>query len=384
MNGTDRAFIKAYAWDRTEPSPPAPHLTFVPVVGGGSRTLGEAATNSTGAANPRQAASSVAQAPTPQRPPEQNAPARLVVDAAGQPAAVTHFVPAPHLPLAGAYTARKSERQAIHFTSPAAPAHAEVAPVSVSASNSQPLSNFTKQEPLIETFEPALGVPAFQWSETCERLEQDFPPDYTALHALIESRRGEFAPVIAVTGAHRGEGRSTTLLCLGRELARRGLRTIMVDGDFARPMLAEHLGLETSTGWEDVLTGQILLTEAIIYAEQEGLSLLPLGETVRDRHAMASALHVTITLSVLSQHYDVVLVDTGPLCDEPSSAATMLRRAKFSGALLVHDTRSTDDTTLHAAIARLAELHVSVLGVIENFGSELAQTPSHDQRQFAA
>ena len=364
MNVTDRAFIKAYAWDRSEPAPPAPHLAFVPVVGTGNASIGDAAKASARSGK----SNSVQHTATAQLSSER------------KPAGLTHFVPAPHLPLTGSGSPRTSQRQPLNVGS-----QAQTAPIQESAvSSAMPLSSFTQPEAISDTFEPALGVPGFQWPETCDRLDQFFPADYSAVHAVLKSRLGEYAPVIAVTGTKRGEGRSTALLCLGRTLARSGMRTIIVDGDFARPSLADQLGLETSTGWEDVLTGQILLTEAVIFSEEEGLALLPLGETVRDRHAMASALHVTISLAVLSQYYDVVLVDTGPLCDEPSAAATMLRRAKFAGALLVHDTRTEAEQGPLPAIERLAELHVPLLGVIENFGGDIGQTPLNQHRTAAA
>jgi Mrp family chromosome partitioning ATPase len=108
---------------------------------------------------------------------------------------------------------------------------------------------------------------------------------------------------------------------------------------------------------------------------------------------MASALHVTISLAVLSQHYDLVLVDTGPLCEEPSAAATLLRRAKFSGALLVQDLRQAatpsldaagqQPFTLAAAADRLQELRVPLLGVIENFSGVADPMPSNGYRRAA-
>jgi Mrp family chromosome partitioning ATPase len=338
------------------------------------------------------------------RRPTKSATAKLVDIPQGKPAAMTHFVPAPHLPLTGSNSPRNSQRKPLNLgpskeapretnsqTQANSPAQAPSQSIPAAmeraqpaTGSAQPLSSFTQSETVGDAFEPALGVSGFQWPETCDRLERFFPPDYSALHHLLEARRGEYAPVIAVTGAQRGEGRSTTLLCLGRELARAGVRTVMVDGDFAHPALAEQLGLETSIGWEDVLTGQLLLSEAVVLAEREGLSLLPSSETASDCHALASRLHVTISLAVLSQHYDVVLVDTGPLCDEPSSAATMLRRAKFTGALLVHDTRTAVEQTVAPAIARLTELHVPLLGVVENFGGEMEHIPLNDKRTAAA
>lgn len=378
MNVSDRAFIKAYGWDRSEPSPPAPHLVFVPVVGSGTAAIGDASASRAAKSNNAQRTTTTED--RSQRKPGKGSTSKLTDVPVNKPAAVTHFVPAPHLPLAGSHVGSGSQRQPLNVGS----GRAESIDSQPVANKPQPLSSFTQTETVSDTFEPALGVPAFQWPETCDRLDQFYPVDYAAVLQLVASRKGEYAPVIAVTGAKRGEGRSTALLCLGRELARAGMRTIVVDGDFARPALAEQLGLETSTGWEDVLTGQILLSEAVIYSEQEGLSLLPLGETVRDRHAMASALHVTISLAVLSQHYDAVLVDTGPLCDEPSAAATMLRRAKFTGALLVYDTRTEVEEGLTPAMGRLAELHVPLLGVVENFGGAIGQTPLNDQRTAAA
>ena len=380
MGVTNRAFIKAYAWDRSEASPPTPHLVFAPA----NAKHGTSEQSAADAAGQNSPSGTMTDPPAKLGIPRQPS-GTLPPNRTNRPAGVTSFVPAPHIPLNTMQSARTSERKPLNVSKPTEEPKPEVPASKQKQTTSQPLSNFTKQEPVQEKFEPAFGVPEFRWPETCAWFDQLVRPDYAELFEMIQRETHETAPVIAITGAVRGEGRSTSLLSIAQESARQGMRTAIVDGDFAQPGLAEMLAVATTTGWEDVLTGETMLSEAMIYAEREKLSLLPLGETVRDKHAIASSLHTAISLAVLSQHYDLVLVDVGPLCEEPSAAGTLLRRAKFTGALLVQDTRDASaDSHLLFALERLAKLKIPALGVIENFGTLTDFAPQTDSQQTNA
>ena len=64
---------------------------------------------------------------------------------------------------------------------------------------------------------------------------------------------GEKCPVIGVTSAMRGEGKSTTAVNLSYVLAERGSRVLLIDGDLRIPSIAKKMDIPSTPGLTDVL-----------------------------------------------------------------------------------------------------------------------------------
>ena len=79
--------------------------------------------------------------------------------------------------------------------------------------------------PLADRPEPPPVVLADSLPETLvDRLLRAVPGAWANLAERVEDARRSGAVVIAITGARRGEGRTTVVQCLSRALAQRGLR----------------------------------------------------------------------------------------------------------------------------------------------------------------
>jgi Mrp family chromosome partitioning ATPase len=220
-----------------------------------------------------------------------------------------------------------------------------------------------------DTFHPAFGVEAFEWPVVCESLISKLSEslDDVAKRLSDSARRG--CQVVCVTGSHRGEGRTTALLCIARRLAAAGHGVVMVDADFQHPRLADYLGLDVPAGWESVLRGDIPTSEATVLSRTDQLALLPLAHRVSDAEGLAKGLLSSISLGVLRQHFHIVLVDLGPLLDSDARAAalTLAERAGIDAALLVHDVRRRDEHIVLGVAQPLARAGVPVLGVVETY-----------------
>ena len=70
--------------------------------------------------------------------------------------------------------------------------------------------------------------------------------------------------MVMITGARRGEGRTTLALCLARCAAQAGVSTALVDADLKNPQLGSRLGMETPCGWLQVVAGKAPLSEAAV------------------------------------------------------------------------------------------------------------------------
>ena len=191
-------------------------------------------------------------------------------------------------------------------------------------------------------WQPMLQVEHYVWPKICFQLHMVAVRslDQVADAMSVAVRQGH--KVVGVGGCRAGDGATTMLLCAARQLARRGLRVVMVDGTFADPQLATRLGLLPQDGWESVLAGNLPLEEVVIDSLDDRLALLPVikpqsGVTgLMERNTAMAA-----SLDTLARHYDVVLVDLGPLEDcFPAGASLTASHSRLDAAIVVTNPRS--------------------------------------------
>ena len=276
--------------------------------------------------------------------------------------------PAPHTPLAGTPVSMDDVPAEVNHVWD--DAHLE---------NTRPLSAFHQPESDSQPerdFQPALEVDEFLWPDVCDRLvEQSDREMDTALRPICQGCPVSHGHVLAIAGCHRNEGRTTALMCIARWLAARQIPAALVDADFHRPGLAEHLGLAVTAGWDDVLKGDVPLSEAVIESNADRLTLLPLRSSVDPAQLPSAAVQASVSLRVLGQHYPIVLVDLGPVLD--NRARSTMHRLSIQGAiqdsLLIRDLRRADVTDIHLATDALMQLGFPVRGIIETFSMHLPQ-----------
>ena len=178
--------------------------------------------------------------------------------------------------------------------------------------------------------------------------------------------------VLAICGCQRGEGATTLLLCAGRRLAKRGLQVVMVDANLVDPQLARRLGLLPEFGWEEVLAGRLPLEEVVIESVHNQLAVLPLREPfagtdqpTEDQRRLAD------NIETLAAHYDLVLLDLGPL-EDPNVVGGWLARglgSRLDAIALVHNVRDTARERLAEIQRCLAATDIAQAGIVENFAA---------------
>jgi Mrp family chromosome partitioning ATPase len=220
-------------------------------------------------------------------------------------------------------------------------------------------------------FKPAWQVDRFTWPRVCRRLMDKANQEFDRLTDALMAVNARGQKVLAMAGCHRGEGTTTLLLCAARRLAERGVRLAVVDADLGRPRVAKRLGIQPQVGWNEASDAEgTPLDHAVVEATSNGLALAsvrdpvsPNGHTSGDWSLLASCLET------LKDHYEMVLVDLGPL-ENIGAIGDALGRVvekKIDAVLLVHNGRTTSAERLSDVQQALTASGIAVAGVIENF-----------------
>jgi Mrp family chromosome partitioning ATPase len=218
-------------------------------------------------------------------------------------------------------------------------------------------------------FKPALEVDAVCWPAICGRLVAQFPDRFDSLADEIRRAAESHCKVVAVSGLGRSEGRTTLVLCLARCLAAR-TKLAIIDGDFANPCLAHQLGIGPEAGWETVLKGTQQLSEVTIQSAADRLDLVPLAAAIETAEPAQLSYRVAVSLAELADHYDLVLIDAGPMSGEPAVANRFMQPSSgVQGIILTHDVRRGEASRLAAACLEIAASHQNLLGIAETFTS---------------
>jgi Mrp family chromosome partitioning ATPase len=223
-------------------------------------------------------------------------------------------------------------------------------------------------------------VAADDWRPAYETRRLAWPRNVEVLIAAAGSEFADFAremqdrvhagrKTLVVTGVERGEGRTTVLLALARLAVNRNLRTAVVDVDLASPQLAEQLGLRPELGWDDVYAERLPATDALIESIDDHLTVLPLRNPPADPRSLAGKAGLGDILTELRNRYDLVLLDAGPLTNDPQAIdlAAVLGGATIDDALVVRDRRRTHPKQVQAVCRRLSALGVRHWDIAENF-----------------
>jgi Mrp family chromosome partitioning ATPase len=211
---------------------------------------------------------------------------------------------------------------------------------------------------------PVWQVERVMWPELIDRMQTQIGRELDRLAATLAERATNGHRFVLMTSTRVGEGRTTLTLALGRRLAARGQRCLLVDGDFEHPSLAMQLTLAPEAGLEQLLSGEWPLDEVLIESIEDNLVILPLGRTLDAAQRAAGQASLARALERLRREFDVVLIDSVAL--EGAESREALQWLQPDAALLVHDVPSVSVEQMTAAALRLQDSGISLWGVLEN------------------
>ena len=132
--------------------------------------------------------------------------------------------------------------------------------------------------------------------------------------AILLSRPGATPKTILITSSTPAEGKSTTSVNLAATYARTGVRTLLVEIDLRKPVIAKRIGLPPSTeGLSRMLTGQLSSDWSISVPDVPNLFCIPAGQRPPDPHELISSGAMKALIQQWQTQYDLVILDGPPV-----------------------------------------------------------------------
>jgi capsular exopolysaccharide synthesis family protein len=177
-------------------------------------------------------------------------------------------------------------------------------------------------------------------------------------------------PVVVVTSAQPGEGKTSTSVMLARSLGLAGPRVVLVDLDLRRPDCHRLLGADNTPGVAEVLQNKREIEDCLQFLpppkgspSSRGLYFVPAGQATANPAELLGTPRTGRLLEALAREADIVLLDSPPVL--PVADALVIGRLA-AGAVLVVESRRTPVQMVNRAKSALIRNQTRILGVVLN------------------
>lgn len=180
----------------------------------------------------------------------------------------------------------------------------------------------------------------------------------SAFHELSEHA----SSVILITSPGSGEGKSTTAVNLAISMARKGIKTLLMDCDLRKPVLDVLLtNSQKSIGLTSYLDRRKDWEKHIIPTSEKGLDLFPSGPHVKNAPELLGSASMNHLIEILKKHYRVILLDSPPVLPLTD---TRVLASLADGAYLTVKAKETRKDDLSNAVKQIKTYSTRLFGVI--------------------
>ena len=178
---------------------------------------------------------------------------------------------------------------------------------------------------------------------------------------------GEDIHVIAFTSCTPDEGKSSTVMELGRSMAQNHMKVLVIDADLRKSVLVgRHKAVSEKgaiVGVSHYLTKQAKLEDVICETNVENLDVVFAGRTTPNPTELLSNHHFDRLIAYGREHYDMVLIDTPPL---GSVIDTAVIAPKTDGVVIVVEVNKCSYKFIADVKKQLEVTDTRILGVVLN------------------
>ncbi len=175
------------------------------------------------------------------------------------------------------------------------------------------------------------------------------------------SRHNDEPQVLSITSASAGDGKTSLTLALGLSYAACGARTLLIDCDLVAAGLTHRLNVSSPDGVLEAVANRALL-EYVRTTDIADVAILPVGTTHAHHASTLSPVALRRLLSEARKHFDIVIVDTGPILG--SIEASLVCAAADRTILAV--ARNQQRPLVEKSIEHLNSIGSNLAGVVFN------------------
>lgn len=185
---------------------------------------------------------------------------------------------------------------------------------------------------------------------------------------------------VLVTSAMAEEGKSTVAACLAVATAEAGRRTVLVECDLRKPVLAKRFGIKGVPGLTDYLTGNAQLPEILqpissladrrngsmngsdrAAGERPKLVCITAGTNVPRPAALLASERFQVFLAELSENCDTVILDSAPLLPVADTLGIVPHASTVLVCVRLSRTTRDQARATQSALSRLPERPVGLV-----------------------
>ncbi len=177
-------------------------------------------------------------------------------------------------------------------------------------------------------------------------------------------------PVIGISSAMAGEGKSLSAINLAYSLAQLEKRVLLIDCDMRRPSVFNRLPVQKAPGLSNYLTNQVERAEVIQKCkldDEQGFDVIASGNNPPNPIELISSVKMSNVLEDLRDYYDYIIVDLPPV-GEVSDA--LVAAKLVDGMLIVVRQDYCTTTALSDAVDQFEFIESKILGIVMNCISE--------------
>ena len=180
------------------------------------------------------------------------------------------------------------------------------------------------------------------------------------MYTLADKR----CPVVGVTSAFKGSGKSLTLANLAVSFSQLGKKVLVIDCDLRSPVQHRIFNLKNASGVSEILggfsNGSISVNRI---AEHPNLSVLCAGSPPPNPSELLAGSRMENLLKLAREKFDMVLVDLPPI-NVVTDAGVI--SASVDGYVFVVRSEADDSGSVRSALETLSQMNANVLGLALN------------------
>ncbi|MCM1059047.1 MAG: polysaccharide biosynthesis tyrosine autokinase [Eubacterium sp.] len=170
--------------------------------------------------------------------------------------------------------------------------------------------------------------------------------------------------IVAVTSSNPSEGKSTTCANIAISFANAGFKTLLVECDLRKPVMAKSFGVKPKKGLSSILGGFCTVSEAICPEVMSNLDIITTGDIPPNPSELLASDSMKIFLKASSDDYDYVFLDTPPVNVVTDS---QLMNTEIAGLVFVIREGSTIHPDIQSAIEKIQLANGKALGFVKTF-----------------